>query len=955
MTAANVRNHYAGNPAPAAGSAARTAVATWTAGDTIIVLGSTEDSSITLGTPTATGLGTMTSKAATATASSCWVGAWEGVATSSQTGVTVTSNISGSTSNQGWILVIVVETATMGSSPVYTAPTSTVAPLTSVTRGGTDSIVYEVGGDWGATAVRAASPSTNATVVVGQVVTGKYTAYGLRWTGQGAAGTTSYGLAGSNFADAFARVLVEIPGTSSGTSATATPARVSAAASVPAPTVTATSSASISPARVSAAATVYAPTVTVTASVTATPAQVSAVASVPAPTVTATSSSSVSPARVSAAASIPAPTVSTGSTYYAAANPSGSQFAASPFNDPQPINIGFVFNSTAPVTIDAIRYYKIGHGNDGQTITGSLYAVGAGGTPVAQATRVQQAGDPDGWISIPITPYAITPGQDYTAAAHLPLGWYVGGDLQDSISGQSYQGPLQSIAGASKYVYGAIAEPTGSGISYYLAVDAVAQGSASPDATASPSRVSAAASISTPTVTVASGSTATPAVVPAVAAIPAPSITTTGSATAAPARVAAAVSIPAPSVTTGTIFYAAANPTGSQFAASPFYDGQGINISEMFNTSATVDIIGIRYYKKGSGNDGSTITGSLYAVGAGGTPVAQATRVQSAGDPDGWVQIPFSTPYSISPGQDYKAAVHLPLGRYVGGDLQEGISGQAYQGPLMLPTGVSQFVYGASPQEPTGSALSYYLAVDAVGQGASAVNATATPARVSAAASIPTPTVTTVAAATPATVQVTTSIPGFVGSMSATAAPDAVAGSAAIPAPTVTATTSSSVNPARVSAVAVIPAPSVSAGGSATATPPTMQGAVVIPAPSVSTASSAAASPAMVSAVVLIPTPSVSAGSGAAPAPAMVQGAVLIPAPVVVVTGSSTATPALVQALASIPAPAVSGSASTTASPAQVSAAAAIPTPTIRLVPFSAPKGRMNARTSAARLNARVG
>lgn len=213
MANPTIRGNTVGSPSSQT-SATKTVTASWTSGDKIVILAVSEDQANPMATPSATGLGSVTSKGVHNVAGSCWAGAWEGTATSTQSGVTVSSVITGGLNARGFLLVIVVDPATSAGT-AYTVPSGDVNPTTSLTRAGTDSTIIGVAGDWSATAARAASPSTNSTSIIGTLVTGAYTAYGIRWDSQGAAGTTSYGVAGAAFGSPFTRLYVEIQGTAS--------------------------------------------------------------------------------------------------------------------------------------------------------------------------------------------------------------------------------------------------------------------------------------------------------------------------------------------------------------------------------------------------------------------------------------------------------------------------------------------------------------------------------------------------------------------------------------------------------------------------------------------------------------------------------------------------------------------------------------------------------------------
>lgn len=161
------------------------------------------------------------------------------------------------------------------------------------------------------------------------------------------------------------------------------------------------------------------------------------------------------------------------------------------------------------------------------------------------------------------------------------------------------------------------------------------------------------------------------------------------------------------------------------------------------------------------------------------------------------------------------------------------------------------------------------------------------------------------ATATPAVVTATASVlaPTVTAASNATVTPAVVTAAASIPAPTVSAASNATATPGVVTAVASVPAPSVSAGGSATVTPTAITATVSVPAPTVTAASNATATPAVVTATTTVPTATVTTASNATVAPAVVTATVGIPSPTIAATASATATPGVVTATASVPAP----------------------------------------------------
>lgn len=186
---------------------------------------------------------------------------------------------------------------------------------------------------------------------------------------------------------------------------------------------------------------------------------------------------------------------------------------------------------------------------------------------------------------------------------------------------------------------------------------------------------------------------------------------------------------------------------------------------------------------------------------------------------------------------------------------------------------------------------------------AGGTDATATPAGVSAASSVGTPTATGTATATPAGV----STPSSVGATSAT-------GTAAT-------------TPAGVQAAASVG--TATASGSTvvngTATPSGNQAAASIGTPTAT--GTARVSPAGVSASAAVGTPTATGTGSSVATPAGVQAAASVGTPGA--TGTATATPAGVGAVSAVGAPTASAGVNATATPSGVSSAAAVGTPTV--------------------------
>lgn len=196
---------------PTAGNSVVTGVA-WTAGDTILYGIMSEDQTQTYGTPAATGSGTVsTMGAANTTASSCWAQSWSSTAASTQASATITSNFTGSSARHCSTMIAVVSAGTSAGFARLSIA-ATLTPTISCTTTGQDSTVLTLLGDWSSAATTGRTPSPAGTQLQASVDAGRYTSYVNRHDSQGAPATTSYGLAGANFANDLTKMVWEIKG-----------------------------------------------------------------------------------------------------------------------------------------------------------------------------------------------------------------------------------------------------------------------------------------------------------------------------------------------------------------------------------------------------------------------------------------------------------------------------------------------------------------------------------------------------------------------------------------------------------------------------------------------------------------------------------------------------------------------------------------------------------------------
>lgn len=188
-----------------------TGTLTWNSGDRVLVVGFTEDQTLTLGTPTATGLTFTALGSPITTSNSCWMHVWQATAASSGSGTVTGPRATGTGTGMRGIHAFAwggctgfVRTDGAGANSTETVSVARTQGNSAVVFASADWSAGGTGGlGWtpaGQTQVQAAHNASGATAFCGY------------WGDQGSTGTTSYGttgLAGSNFN----KVAVEVLGT----------------------------------------------------------------------------------------------------------------------------------------------------------------------------------------------------------------------------------------------------------------------------------------------------------------------------------------------------------------------------------------------------------------------------------------------------------------------------------------------------------------------------------------------------------------------------------------------------------------------------------------------------------------------------------------------------------------------------------------------------------------------
>jgi methionine-rich copper-binding protein CopC len=149
-------------------------------------------------------------------------------------------------------------------------------------------------------------------------------------------------------------------------------------------------------------------------------------------------------------------------------------------------------------------------------------------------------------------------------------------------------------------------------------------------------------------------------------------------------------------------------PSGVTDAADP----SSVELGVQFKATQNGTISGIRFYKVPD-NTG-THTGTLWT--AGGAELATGTFTNES--TQGWEELDFSTPVSVTAGTTYVASYHTSSGHYA--LTSGGLSSAVTNGPLTALANGGVFAYGSSTTFPSGTYNGSNYWVDAVYQPAAA-------------------------------------------------------------------------------------------------------------------------------------------------------------------------------------------------------------------------------------------
>lgn len=733
--------------------------------------------------------------------------------------------------------------------------------------------------------------------------------------------------------------------------------------------------------------TIFIPSAATSVGETVTPGVVTATAAIPAPAVYADAAATVTPEVVAAYASIPAPGVSTGEEpaeiEFVGATHSVTLSGSLP-SGVQQGDVLLAIVSDEEVAGGPSGWTKLGSDRAGEFFSANVWAIqvgssspslewtGAESAPILDIVAYRNTSLPEVYAQS-AAGSAVAPSVTTTEPDSVLVCLYSDEDTPEASppSGMTRR-TLESETAFNVAADQLITSPGSTGTRTFGDVG---------------NAIGAWSVVLAPTVS-AVHATATPGVVSVSAVVPSPSVDADAAATATPTVVAATVSIPAPDVDDGSV---AAPPTvvdvteASGFSTPLTVDApDGLQAGDLLLAFHAADVgdltdmpapttwnlldeytagsnrVQVRIWWKIAGESEPSVWNFQQADEADGVVIVVAYRDAATdtptvaiepGDPipSNQVDTPGITPPSTA-AVEIRYAAGLPSGAVAtswtapdGFDELADVQSNVYTTAALAhreldsddPTGTETFTAsgnlnywagvtvafagtGTSPggEDATAQPATVEAAVSVPDPSASA-GSTAAAASLQAAAVVPLPSVSAAAAVAPFTVSAAVSIPAPGAAAASTATASVVSAEASIPG--ATASTGSTASAAAVEATASIPTPEVTAV--TTASPEVVEAAAAIPEPGV--AAGATASTIVVEATATVPAPTTSAGATASPG--VVSAISTIPQ--ATATTAVTATPAVVEATAGVPIPDVSAGATATAG--LVTATAAVPEPTV--------------------------
>jgi methionine-rich copper-binding protein CopC len=399
-------------------------------------------------------------------------------------------------------------------------------------------------------------------------------------------------------------------------------------------------------------------------------------------------------------------------------------------NDPAAYELGMKFQSSVAGWVAGVRFYK-GTGNNG-THTGSLWT--ASGTLLATGTFTNETAS--GWQTLLFAnPVQISANTIYVASYYDPDGNYASDlDLFDTqLNTPPLSAPktnyMSTGGGTGVFYAGGPNFPTSTfqGTSY--GVDVIFDTTQPPGAHPAVTSVTPYPGSSSNAVATAPTATFSKPVVPSTASftLTDPGGNTVSGTTTFDSTDTVATFTPASALAAATTYKVTISGAQDSFgqAMTPYTysfttsrqatgdcpctiwpdvapqgaadaaDASSVELGVEFQAAAAGTITGIRFYKEPD-NTG-THTGSLWT--SSGTLLASGTFSNES--TEGWEELDFSTPVSITAGTTYVASYHTSTGHYA--DTSGGLASAVTNGPLTALANGGVYAYGSAGTFPSSS------------------------------------------------------------------------------------------------------------------------------------------------------------------------------------------------------------------------------------------------------------
>jgi Domain of unknown function (DUF4082)/Bacterial Ig-like domain/Bacterial Ig domain len=401
-------------------------------------------------------------------------------------------------------------------------------------------------------------------------------------------------------------------------------------------------------------------------------------------------------------------------------------------NESTAYELGVKFQSSVPGWVNGVRFYK-GTGNVG-THTGTLWT--ASGTELATGTFTNETAT--GWQALTFAnPVKVDAATTYVVSYWDPNGHYADdGDLLDQALKTPPVTALQAAyagtgGGNGVYDAGGPGFPTSmyNGSSY--AVDVIFDTTEPPGAPPVVTGVTPYAGSSSNPVSVAPTATFSKPVVPGTASftLTGPGGSTVAGTTTFDSTDMVATFTPTTSLAAGTTYHAAISGAQDNFGqtmttytysfitsqaynaggqcpctvwpdvapsgASDAADTSSVELGVQFQATTSGTISGVRFYKEPD-NTG-THTGSLWT--SSGTRLATGTFSNES--TQGWEELDFATPVTITAGTTYVASYHTTAGHYAA--TPNGLGSAVTNGSLTALANGGVYAYGSSSTFPASS------------------------------------------------------------------------------------------------------------------------------------------------------------------------------------------------------------------------------------------------------------